>query len=236
MRGLVLVDLQNDFFPGGAVPVLGADEVLPAVNDLQAYFDLVVATQDWHPSDHGSFAANHPGKRSGDTIELAGLEQRLWPVHCVENTLGADFVPGLQTDRISRVFRKGNDPAVDSYSGFFDNGRRHDTGLAAYLRDRDISDLYVCGLATDFCVRATALDAQRLGFHTCVVSDACRGIGDLASVMAELKRAGVEIVQSSQLLRTLKPVASHIPDPRASSHTGDDPRDPAESARPRKPR
>src|SRR5512147_2717328 len=129
MKALILVDIQNDFLPGGALAVPDGDKVIPVVNRLQAVFPMVVATQDWHPANHGSFAANHPGKKPGDVIDLAGLPQALWPRHCIENTSGADFVPGLHTGRFAKTFRKGTDARIDSYSGFFDNGHRHSTGL-----------------------------------------------------------------------------------------------------------
>ena len=139
MKALVIVDVQNDFCPGGALPVPQGDAVVPLINRLQPDYDLVVATQDWHPANHGSFAANHPGRAVGDEIKLAGLPQTLWPVHCVQNTAGAAFHPGLNLDRIARVFRKGTDPAIDSYSGFFDNGHRAATGLADYLRKEGLT-------------------------------------------------------------------------------------------------
>ena len=170
MKALIIVDVQNDFCPGGALPVPEGDRVVEVINRIQPGFDLVVATQDWHPADHGSFAANHPGRRPGEQIELAGLPQILWPVHCVQGTPGAELHPGLDRSRIARVFRKGTDPSVDSYSGFFDNGRRASTGLGEYLKDQGVTDVYVCGLATDYCVKATALDAVASG-----VQDAPRG-------------------------------------------------------------
>src|SRR3954468_12732007 len=153
MNALIIVDVQNDFVPGGALPVPEGDKVLPVINNLQPKFDLVVATQDWHPASHGSFAANHPGKKPGDVIQLKGLPQILWPVHCVQNTTGAAFVPTLDAKRIAKVFPKGTDPQVDSYSGFFDNGRQKATGLAEYLKQRGVTELYIVGLATDYCVK-----------------------------------------------------------------------------------
>ncbi len=195
MNALVIVDVQNDFCPGGALPVPQGDEVVAAINRLQPRFDLVVATQDWHPADHGSFAANHPGRRPGEHGELAGLLQVLWPVHCVQNTPGAEFHPGLERRGIARVFRKGADPSVDSYSGFFDNGHRVSTGLGEYLKGRDVTEVYVCGLATDYCVKATALDALGLGFKTYLVEDACRGVelceGDVRRAIDEMRTQGV---------------------------------------------
>jgi nicotinamidase/pyrazinamidase len=200
VKALILVDLQNDFCPGGALPVPEGDRVIPVVNRLLGRFGLVVATQDWHPPDHGSFAANHPGRKAGEAIDLNGLPQILWPVHCVQNTPGADFHPALDRGRIERVFHKGTDPAIDSYSGFFDNGRRRATGLADFLRERRVTDVFVCGLATDYCVKATALDAAALGFRTHLVDDACRGVqlrpGDIARAIAEMRAAGVVVVES----------------------------------------
>ena len=203
MRALVLVDIQNDFVPGGALAVRGGDEIIEIANDLQLRFDLVVATQDWHPADHGSFAANHPGTKPGDVIDLNGLRQVLWPVHCVQETPGALFVGPLHTGRIDRVFQKGTDPTIDSYSGFFDNGHRKSTGLADYLKSRGVTDVYVAGLATDYCVKFTALDARKLGFNTFLIEDACRGVnlrpGDVDGAIEEMRRAGVEVVQSHQV-------------------------------------
>lgn len=205
MKALILVDLQNDFMPGGALPVPHGDQVIPVANRVQHSFDLVVATQDWHPRDHGSFAANHPGRQPGDVIDLNGLEQVLWPVHCVQETTGAAFAPALDAHRVKRTFRKGTDPAIDSYSGFFDNGQRKSTGLSQYLRDNGVADLYILGLATDYCVKFTALDARRLGFDTHVIEDACRGVelraGDGRAALEEMSRAEVTIIGSAQIGR-----------------------------------
>ena len=204
MKALILTDLQNDFCPGGALPVPEGDRVVPLANALQDRFDLVVATQDWHPANHGSFAANHPGKRPGDVIELAGLPQVLWPVHCVAGTPGAELHPALGRSRIARVFRKATDPTVDSYSGFFDNGRRRATGLDAYLREQGVGEVYICGLATDYCVKFTALDAVALGLTTWLVEDACRGVelhpGDVARAIDAMRAAGVRLVRGEQVM------------------------------------
>ena len=195
MKALILVDIQNDFVPGGALAVPDGDAVVPVCNRLQRPFDLIVATQDWHPANHGSFAANHPGHKTGEVIEVNGLKQVLWPVHCVQNTPGAAFAPGLDMSRVSRIFQKGTDPAIDSYSGFFDNGHRKATGLDEYLKSKGVTDVYIVGLATDYCVKFTALDARSLGFNTFLVEDACRGVnlrhGDVADAIGEMKRAGV---------------------------------------------
>ncbi len=204
MKALILVDIQNDFLPGGALPVPRGDEIVPLANRLQPHFDLVVATQDWHPKNHASFAANHAGKRPGDSIDLHGLRQTLWPVHCVQDTAGAAFAPGLELERIAKVFRKGTDPGIDSYSGFFDNGHRKATGLGNYLRDQGVTDVYVCGLAMDYCVKFTALDARVLGFQTLLIADACRGVelevGDTDRALEEMKRAGVRVQASDEIL------------------------------------
>ena len=202
-RALILVDLQNDFVPGGALPVREGDIVIPIANRVQQAFDLIVASRDWHPRDHGSFAANHPGRKVGDVIDLHGLPQILWPVHCVQNTPGADFVPGLDTSRIDRVFLKGTDKEIDSYSAFFDNGHRKSTGLGEYLREKGMHDVYVCGLATDYCVNFTALDARQLGFNVHLIEDASRGVNlkpdDSANALQEILRVGGHIIRSESL-------------------------------------
>jgi nicotinamidase/pyrazinamidase len=203
MNALVIVDLQNDFLPGGALPVPHGDEVIPLANELQDRFELVVATQDWHPADHGSFAENHPGKKPGDRIMLDGIEQILWPVHCVENTRGAEFVSSFDRSRVARVFQKGIDPRIDSYSTFFDNAHRRTTGLGDFLKEQAVTDIYLLGLALDYCVKFSALDARGLGLNTHVIVDACRGIalepGDLEKAIEEMERAGATILPSRAL-------------------------------------
>ena len=206
MKALVLVDIQNDFLPTGALPVPRGDEVVAVANRLSPRFELVVATQDWHPADHGSFAANHAGKQPGDVIDLHGLRQILWPVHCVQHTSGAEFAPGLDTSRVARVFQKGTDPTIDSYSGFFDNGHRRATGLGDYLREKGASEIFVMGLATDYCVNFTALDAvQRLRLRTTLIEDGSRGVnlrpGDVEAAIEGMRAAGVRVVRSSELTR-----------------------------------
>ena len=204
MKALILVDLQNDFLPGGALAVPHGDAVIPVANRLQTVFPLAVATQDWHPPNHGSFAANHPGRKPYDQIDLHGLPQTLWPVHCVQGTHGAELAPELNRDRIAHVFQKGTDPAIDSYSGFFDNGHRKSTGLGEWLKSRKINQVFVCGLATDYCVRFTALDAVQSGFETHFIEDASRGVNlrpdDVPNAIAEMTQAGVTVVQSADLL------------------------------------
>jgi len=203
MNALILVDLQNDFLPGGALPVPHGDEVIPIANSLQRKFELVLATKDWHPPDHGSFAVNHPGKKPGDRIMLDGIEQILWPVHCVQNTHGAEFAPSFDTSRIAHVFHKGTERNIDSYSTFFDNAHRRHTGLAHYLEKRGIKDIYLMGLALDYCVKYSVLDARQLGLHTHVILDGCRGIelkpGDIDRALEEMKRVGAVLLQSSDV-------------------------------------
>ena len=197
MKALILVDIQNDFLPGGALAVPQGDEVVAVANELMPQYELVVATQDWHPAEHRSFATMHPGEQVGDVIELNGLPQVLWTVHCVQQTRGAEFAPGLNLAGIQHVVQKGTDPAVDSYSGFFDNARLHATGLEAILRHEGVTEVHVLGLATDYCVRATALDAVELGFRVTLISRGCRGVelkqGDCERAIAEMQRAGVQI-------------------------------------------
>ena len=195
MQALLLVDIQNDFLPGGTLAVARGAEVVPVVNRLMPDYRLVVATQDWHPADHRSFASQHPGKQVGDIIQLDGVEQILWPDHCVQGTNGADFAQGLQRQRIQRVFPKGTDPHIDSYSGFFDNARRRSTGLEDFLRGSGVDEVHIAGLATDYCVKFTALDAVDLGFRTVLVSEGVRGVelaaGDCQRALDQMQAAGV---------------------------------------------
>ena len=204
MNCLLIVDIQNDFLPGGALAVPEGDAVIPVINRLQDRFDLVLATQDWHPPDHGSFAASHPGHKVADVIELDGVPQILWPVHCIQNSPGAQFSTALDTTRLARVFRKGIDRKIDSYSTFFDNAKRRSTGLADYLREQNVQEIFICGLATDYCVRFSALDALELSFPVTVVEDACRGVNlqpdDSLNALRELRKAGAKIQSSSGLL------------------------------------
>ena len=196
---LILVDLQNDFLPGGALAVADGDATVVAANARMSDYEIVVATQDWHPAGHLSFAANHDGKSEYEQIDLGGLPQTLWPVHCVQGTEGAAFAPGLQTSKITKVFQKGMDASVDSYSGFFDNGRRQSTGLGEWAREEGIEAFHVLGLATDYCVKFTALDARSLGFEVTLLAEGCRGVdlneGDVAAAIEEMRRAGVVILE-----------------------------------------
>jgi nicotinamidase/pyrazinamidase len=206
VKALILVDIQSDFLPGGALAVPDGDAVIPPANRLQAAFPLVVATQDWHPANHGSFAANHPGKKMFDQIDLNGLPQTLWPVHCVQGTAGAELARGLQRERIAKIFPKGTDPGIDSYSSFFDNGHRKSTGLGEWLHSKGVTEVFVCGLATDYCVKYTALDAAQAGFKTHFIEDASRGVNlqpnDVRDAIAEMNRAGIDTVQSSDILKS----------------------------------
>lgn len=204
MRALILVDIQNDFLPGGALAVPEGDQVIAVANALMPRFPLVVATQDWHPPDHGSFAANHPGRSPGEVITLGGLQQVLWPTHCVQGTRGAEFAEALAQGPVAQIFVKGVDPEVDSYSGFYDNGRRRSTGLGEFLRAQAVREVAVLGLATDYCVKFTALDALSLGLKTTLVTDGCRGVelqpGDVARALAEVRAAGGAVQASADLL------------------------------------
>src|SRR5439155_17689716 len=161
-------------------------------------------TQDWHPRDHGSFAPNHRGKTPGEVVNLNGLRQVLWPVHCVQDTRGADFLPGLDMSRVKKIIRKGTDPWIDSYSGFFDNGHRKATGLERYLKSHGVREVYILGLATDYCVKFTAMDALRLGFTVHLIQDGCRGVdlrhGDVDAAIDQMRAAGVDITTSSRVL------------------------------------
>lgn len=203
MRALVLVDIQNDFLPGGPLAVPDGDAVIAVANAIQPRFDLVVATQDWHPANHGSFADNHEGRVPGDVIELEELQQILWPRHCVQGTRGADFPAELQRNRWSRIFKKGTDPTIDSYSGFFDNGHRKATGLGDYLASRGVAEVYVMGLATDYCVKFTTLDARQLGLDTFLITDGCRGVdlqeGDIDTAISDMQKAGVVCITSREI-------------------------------------
>ena len=204
MKALILVDIQNDFLPGGALAVPDGDKVISVVNEIQTVFPLVVATQDWHPENHGSFAASHPGKKVFEQIDLNGLPQTLWPVHCVQNSKGVELAAPLNRERIAKVFQKGTDAGIDSYSGLFDNGHRKSTGLGEWLKAQGVTEVFLCGLATDYCVKFTALDAVQMGFKTHLVEDASRGVNlspdDVKNAVEEMKRAGIAIRQSCELV------------------------------------
>jgi len=207
MKALVLIDLQYDFLPTGSLPVPEGDQVIAVANRLMSKYPLVVASQDWHPKNHGSFASNHPGKKPGEIIQLDGLTQILWPNHCVQNTRGAEIVEELDIRKVEKVFKKGTDPKIDSYSTFFDNAHRKDTGLGDYLKHKGVDEVHLMGLATDYCVKFSALDAASLGFKTTVLIDGCRGVeikrGDVEAAIAELKQAGITVTTSSEILKSL---------------------------------
>lgn len=198
MKALIIVDVQNDFLPGGALAVPEGDQVIPVINQLSSEFKLVFTTQDWHPANHGSFAASHPNTKIGDRILIDDTEQILWPVHCVQNTPGAELAGNLQPKVVSARIYKGTDPQVDSYSGFFDNQRKHETGLQQLLRQHGADDLTIVGLATDYCVKATVLDARDLGFNVTVYDNACRAVNlspdDGPAALAVMREAGAKVV------------------------------------------
>lgn len=199
---LLIVDAQNGFMPGGGLPVAGGDLVVPVINRIAPLFENVVLTQDWHPANHVSFAANHPGRQPYELIELPYGMQVLWPTHCVQGTHDAALHAGLQVTHAQLILRKGAHPQVDSYSAFLEGDRCTSTGLAAYLRARDIHTVYLCGLATDYCVAWSALDARAAGFETWVIEDACRAIdlnGSLDKAWAEMEAAGVQRTSSARL-------------------------------------
>lgn len=202
MKTLILIDVQNDFMPGGSLPVPHGNEIVPVINKLIPRFDLVVATQDWHPQTHKSFASNHKGKNLFEKIDLNGLEQTLWPDHCVQNTVGAEFHPKLDPERIEAIFRKGMDPEIDSYSGFYDNGHKKTTGLAGYLREKGAKEVYFCGLAADICVYFTLMDALKYGFSATLIEDASRplDIEGFQKLKETIKEKGANIVTSEELL------------------------------------
>lgn len=196
MRALIVVDLQVDFCPGGALAVAGGDQIVAPVNALMADYDAVVLTQDWHPADHSSFASNHPGAQPFGTVTMPYGEQVLWPDHCMIGSEGAGFHPGLDLDRADLILRKGFRPGIDSYSAFFENDRSTPTGLAGYLRERGLTDLHFVGLAHDFCVAWSAIDAARLGFSATVIEAATRAIdldGSRAAAQTAMRAAGVTL-------------------------------------------
>jgi nicotinamidase/pyrazinamidase len=209
MKALILVDLQNDFVPGGALAVKDGDQTIPVANRLSREkgkkFDLVVATQDWHPKNHGSFASNNSGAKIGELKTLEGLPQIMWPDHCVQGTKGAEFVKGLDLNRVDKVVQKGTDPKIDSYSGFFDNGHKKATELDAYLKSKKVDEVVVLGLATDYCVKFTALDAVKLGYKTTLIRDGSRAVNlqkeDEEKAVAEMKTAGVKVLTSEEFLK-----------------------------------
>lgn len=207
MKALLLVDIQNGFCPGGNLPVPDGDKVVPVANRLieEGGYDVIVASQDWHPADHGSFASQHPGRQPFEIGELSGKPQVMWPDHCVQQTPDAEFHPDLNTDAIDHIQQKGENPAIDSYSAFRDNDHGAVTGLADYLRAQQIRELDICGLATDYCVKFSALDAVDMlpGVQVCFIEDASRGIDSkgVRAAIEEMRAKGIDIVKSRQILK-----------------------------------
>ncbi|PIE49788.1 MAG: nicotinamidase/pyrazinamidase [Flavobacteriales bacterium] len=200
-KALLLIDIQNDFMPNGSLGVPFGNEIVSVVNNIIQKFDVIVATQDWHPKNHGSFASNHPGKKPFEQGSLAGLPQTLWPDHCIKGTKGAEFHSDLDTKPISAIFRKGTDPKIDSYSGFYDNAKRKSTGLKGYLKEKGITELYFTGLAADICVYYSIQDALEAGFNCIVIEDGVKAL-DLKKYqqqIKELKEKNVHFVSSTEL-------------------------------------
>ena len=203
MEALLIVDIQNDFCPGGSLAVKEGDKIIPIINQLSKKFDIVIATQDWHPAGHSSFASTHPHKKPYETIEMDYGTQVLWPDHCMQGTVGGDFHPDLETDKIQLIIRKGFRKEIDSYSAFFENDQKTVTGLKGYLQNRNIDTLYTCGLATDFCVKWSAIDGVNEGFKVSVIEDASKGIdldNSVEKAWQEMANAGVKRISSNQLL------------------------------------
>ncbi len=204
MKALLLVDIQNDFLPGGALAVPHGDQIIPLINEMVHYpFDLIIATKDWHPANHESFFTNHLNKKQGDIIELGGVQQMLWPAHCVQGTWGAEFAPGWDTTQVDKVIYKGENSGIDSYSTFFDNADRVDTGLGDYLKAKSVKELYIAGLATEYCVKYSVLDAIQLGFNPYIIADACRGINikptDSHAAFLLMQKAGALLLPFQEL-------------------------------------
>jgi nicotinamidase/pyrazinamidase len=203
MDALLIVDVQNDFLPGGSLAVPDGDKIIPVINSLQKQFEIIVATRDWHPANHGSFASNHKGHKPGDIIELDGLEQILWPDHCVQGSPGAELSPQLNQNIIQRVFFKGTDPNIDSYSAFFDNGHRIQTEVHDYLQKKGVKSVYIVGLAADVCVYFTVKDALKLGYDTYLIRDATKGVNmqpeDTKNALADMEKRGAKLINSSDV-------------------------------------
>lgn len=203
MKALLIVDLQNDFCEGGALEVPDGSTIVPVVNQLINSFNAIIQTQDWHPEGHASFASSHKGKEPNDTIEMDYGSQVLWPDHCVQGSIGAEFHPDLNTNKSQVIIRKGFRPQIDSYSAFYENDQKTKTGLTGYLKTRGITDLYTVGLATDFCVKWSVLDGLKEGFNMHIVKDAVKGIdidGSVESAWDEMKSEGVDVVHSESIL------------------------------------
>lgn len=204
-KALILVDLQNDFCKGGSLYVPEGDEVISIANQIQDYFDYVIVTKDWHPKNHMSFASNHAGKKVGEFVKLHGIDQILWPDHCVQHTKGSELHPELKLIKIDHIVHKGTQPAIDSYSAFFDNEHLRSTELAEYLKDKNLHDIYIMGLATDYCVKYSCLDALQLGFKVSVILEGCRGVNlqkdDVKLALQEMQDKGAAMISFQQILK-----------------------------------
>jgi nicotinamidase/pyrazinamidase len=202
-NALLIIDVQNDFCPGGALAVKEGDKIIPLINSIQNKFYKVVATQDWHPHNHISFASNHPGKKVYDEIDINNIKQVLWPDHCLAGTKGAEFHPALNIAEIHLILRKGTDANIDSYSAFMENDKKTFTGLEGYLKSLNIKQVFIVGLATDYCVYYTAMDALRLGFETYVIIDACRGVdvpeGNIQRVICSMQNNGIKVIELNDI-------------------------------------
>jgi nicotinamidase/pyrazinamidase len=203
MKTLIIIDVQNDFMPGGSLEVPHGNMIVPVINEVQSYFDLVVATQDWHPKNHKSFASNHYGKKSFDKMVLNGVLQTLWPDHCTQGSYGAELHRDIESNRIAAIFRKGMDPEVDSYSGFYDNNHQLSTGLAGYLKEKGASEIYFCGLAADICVYYTILDSIHEGFSATLIEDASQPlyVEKFDDIKCDIAKLGVHIVKSNEFYK-----------------------------------
>lgn len=201
MKTLIIIDAQNDFMPGGSLAVPNGDKIVPIINRIQDKFDLVVASQDWHPETHISFVSNHPGKSTFQEISLQGQKQTLWPNHCVQETLGANFHPQLNTKPWEAIFRKGTDPKIDSYSAFYDNGHQKSTGLAGYLKEKGSSQVFFCGLAADICVYFSIMDAFKEGFACFIIEDASQPLDAklFETQKQEMAYLGIQIISSEEI-------------------------------------
>lgn len=206
MKALIIVDLQNDFCANGVLEIEHADEVIAIANQLMAsrYFDLIIATQDWHPANHKSFAANHVFRYPGQIVEINGINQRLWPMHCVQESFGADFSSEFESDKVDKIVQKGTNPEMDAYSAFYDNEKRQQTDLADLLKEKSVQQVFVMGLATEYSVKETALDANNLGFETFLIEDACRAANwdenDGQKAIHEIQECGVTLLDADQLI------------------------------------
>ena len=203
MNALLIVDVQNDFLPGGNLAVSQGNQIIPVINDLQKKFNLIIASRDWHPANHGSFASNHPGKKPGDNTVLNGLDQILWPDHCIQGSPGAELSSLLNQSLIHKIIFKGSDPLVDSYSAFFDNGHKIETELHQYLRKKGVKRLFITGLAADVCVWFTINDALKLGYETFLITDATKGVnmnpGDTEKALKDMEQKGANLISSEQV-------------------------------------